>query len=97
MSPCTSVSARSEVDPLVARITEVTVHTLAIPTVFQVPLLTKNAAARGLKAPSQKPPAPVAPRIAVHRAVITVGGAPVSAEPEPPEEDDAIGRFLIGA
>jgi hypothetical protein len=52
---------------------------------------------RGLKAPRQKPSDPVAPQIAVHRAVITVGGAPVSAEPEPPEEDDAIGRFLIGA
>ena len=46
--------------------------------------------ARGLKAPRQKPPEPVAPQIAVHRAVITVGGAPVSAEPEPPEEDETI-------
>jgi ParB family chromosome partitioning protein len=35
-------------------------------------------------------PEPVAPQVPVQRAVITVGGAPVSAEPEPPEEDDTI-------
>jgi ParB family chromosome partitioning protein len=35
-------------------------------------------------------PEPVAPQIPVQRAVITVGGAPVSAEPEPAEEDDTI-------
>jgi len=33
---------------------------------------------------------PVAPHIPAQRADITVGGAPVSAEPEPPEEDDTI-------
>jgi ParB family chromosome partitioning protein len=35
-------------------------------------------------------PEPVPPQIPVQRAVITVGGAPVGAEPEPPEEDDTI-------
>jgi ParB family chromosome partitioning protein len=35
-------------------------------------------------------PDPVAPQTPVQRAVITVGGAPASAEPEPPEEDDTI-------
>jgi ParB family chromosome partitioning protein len=33
---------------------------------------------------------PVTPQVTVQRAVITVGGAPVGAEPEPPEEDDTI-------
>jgi len=35
-------------------------------------------------------PETVTPQIPVQRAVITVGGAPVNAEPEPPEEDDTI-------
>jgi ParB family chromosome partitioning protein len=35
-------------------------------------------------------PEPVTPHMPVQRAVITVGSAPVSAEPEPPEEDDTL-------
>jgi len=35
-------------------------------------------------------PGPVTPLIPVQRTIITVGGAPVSAEPEPPEEDETI-------